>query len=203
MFLLKGIIIGLIIGTPVGAAGAVCMSRTLQYGVRSGFVTGLGCSVADCIYASVGAFGLTAVSSFLAENDTLISLIGGCIVSAMGVMALMNKGNVITAMKAKPGYIKMFLSSFCIGITNPAVVIISMIAFGYFKIPKDRTIFQSAMLSLGFFVGTIIWWFILIGAIKLIKNRYGNNIGNKANKIFGVIMLILGLIVFGRLIFSK
>ena len=203
MFLLKGIIIGLIIGTPVGAVGALCMSRTLSYGKRSGFITGLGCSVADCIYASVGVFGLSAVSAFLETNEMLISIAGGLIVIGMGIGALVKKGNVVTAMKAKPGYIKMFLSSFCIGITNPAVVIISMVAFSYFKIPQDRTILQSAMLSLGFFIGTVIWWFILIGVIKLIKNKYGNNIGNKANKVFGVIMIVLGLIVFARLFFTK
>lgn len=203
LFLLKGIVIGLIIGTPVGAVGALCMSRTLQYGVKAGFVTGLGCSVADCLYASVGVFGLSAVSAFLEENDFIISIAGGVIITGMGVAALVKKGNVISAMKSKPKYMKMFLSSFCIGITNPAVVIISMVAFSYFKIPHERTLAESAALCIGFFAGTVIWWFILIGIIKLIKNKYGNNIGNKANKVFGVIMIVLGLIVFGRLILAE
>ena len=201
MFLLKGIIIGLIIGTPVGAAGALCMSRTLQYGARSGFITGIGCSAADCLYASVGVFGLKTISAFLNENEILISIAGGLIIMSMGAVAFMRKGTVIATMKKPPSRLNMFLTSFCVGITNPAVLIVSMIALSYFHVPRERTLPQSAALCIGFFMGTMIWWFVLIGTIKAIKNRYGNNIGNKANKVFGAIMLVLGAIVIGRVLF--
>ena len=203
MFLLKGIIIGLIIGTPVGAAGALCMSRTLAYGSKSGLITGLGCSTADCLYASVGIFGLSAVSAFLNEHEVLISIAGGIIVMGMGIVSLSRKGSIISTMSNPPGRLSMFFTAFCVGITNPAVVIISLIAFSYFHVPKERTLLQSAGLCAGFFIGTMIWWFVLISVIKLIRNRYGNNIGNKANKIFGIIMITLGLVVFGRILFLR
>lgn len=59
LFLLKGILIGRLFGVPIGAVGAMTVSRTLNHGFGAGMVTGLGSSAADCIYAGVGAFGLT------------------------------------------------------------------------------------------------------------------------------------------------
>lgn len=48
MFLLKGIFIGLVFGAPAGAVGALCVQRSLLYGAKSGLITGLGSSAADC-----------------------------------------------------------------------------------------------------------------------------------------------------------
>ena len=86
LFLLKGILIGLLFGVPVGAVGAMTVSRTLNHGFGAGMVTGLGSSAADCIYAGVGAFGLTLVSDFLLKYETVIHLLGGCLVIAMGTL---------------------------------------------------------------------------------------------------------------------
>lgn len=56
-YLLKGILIGLLFGLPVGAVGALTVQRTWRLGVKAGLLTGLGSSVADCFYACVGALG--------------------------------------------------------------------------------------------------------------------------------------------------
>lgn len=41
-YLLKGILIGLLFGLPVGAVGTMTVQRTLNYGAKAGLVTGLG-----------------------------------------------------------------------------------------------------------------------------------------------------------------
>ena len=68
--LLKGILIGLLFGVPVGAVGAMTVQRTWEHGIKAGLLTGIGSSIADCIYAAIGAFGLTMVSDFLLEYQT-------------------------------------------------------------------------------------------------------------------------------------
>ena len=67
-YLAKGILIGLLFGLPVGAVGAMTVQRTWNFGFQAGLLTGLGSSVADCLYAVVGAFGLTLISDFLLEH---------------------------------------------------------------------------------------------------------------------------------------
>lgn len=82
LFLLKGILIELLFGVPVGAVGTMTIQRTLEHGVKAGLITGLGSSAAYCIYASIGAFGLTLVSDFLLKYQTAITVIGGVFIIA-------------------------------------------------------------------------------------------------------------------------
>lgn len=76
-YLLRGMVIGLLFGLPVGAVGAMPVQRTWNSGIRAGLFTGLGSSAADCLYAAVGAFGLTLLSDFLLKYQSIIHVLGG------------------------------------------------------------------------------------------------------------------------------
>ena len=199
-FIFKGILIGLIIGVPVGAVGALCISRTLQYGGKSGFITGIGCSFADCIYASVGAFGLRAVSDFLHAHEQKITLFGGLLVIGIGISTLLKKNAAVSAITHLPSKPKMFFTSFGIGITNPSVVILFMVMFSNFGISGKPEVCESVALLIGFFIGTVIWWVILVGGIKLIQYKFGSGITRNSNKVLGAVMVILGIVLLIKLI---
>ena len=136
--LLKGILIGLLFGVPVGAVGAMTVQRTWEHGVKAGLLTGMGSSIADCIYAAIGAFGLTVVSDFLLKYQTAIHLAGGTIVLFMGIHLLFRKGEA-AEIPAVSGRVRMFLSSFAIGITNPAAIQERAAhgVFGYSIVPEE------------------------------------------------------------------
>ena len=53
-YLIRGIIIGLLFGIPVGAVGALAVQRTFTQGFKAGLLTGLGSSVADCYMLILG-----------------------------------------------------------------------------------------------------------------------------------------------------
>ena len=53
-YLLRGVMVGVLFGLPVGAVGALVVQRTWSGGIRAGLLTGLGSSAADCCYAAVG-----------------------------------------------------------------------------------------------------------------------------------------------------
>ena len=61
----KGLLIGFMFGIPVGAVGALTIQRSLKEGFAAGVITGLGSSLADCVYAFVGMFGLSLITDFL------------------------------------------------------------------------------------------------------------------------------------------
>ncbi len=102
---LKGILIGLIFGVPVGAVGAMTVQRTWEHGIKAGLLTGMGSSIADCIYAAIGVFGLTIISDFLLQYQTAIHLVGGTIVLFMGIRLLFRKGEAaeVTVVSGKVG----------------------------------------------------------------------------------------------------
>ena len=49
----KGILIGILASAPMGPVGVLCIQRTLNKGRWYGFVTGIGASVSDIIYALI------------------------------------------------------------------------------------------------------------------------------------------------------
>lgn len=129
-YLIKGILIGLLFGMPVGAVGTMTVQRTLSCGMRAGLMTGLGSSVADCFYACVGVFGLTIVSDFLLHYQTVINILGGTFVLGMGLRLIIRRDSGAAAPKKEvTGGIKLFLSSFAVGITNPAAILTFLFAF--------------------------------------------------------------------------
>ena len=203
IYLLKGILIGLIFGIPAGAVGALCVQRTLQSGMKSGIITGLGSSAADCFYAVVGAFGITIISDFLTRFKIPINIVGGLLILAMGISTLLKKQSETTNGEAKANYRTMFLSAFSVGITNPAAVLTFLFAFSYFGIDGKLGAANGIALVAGVFLGTLIWWITLSAIARKIKEKFGEKGFKGLNKIFGIIMIGFGAVVFARLIFGE
>ncbi len=191
----KGILIGLMFGVPIGAVGAMTVQRTLDRGFGAGLLTGLGSSAADCLYACVGVFGLTFISDFLLKYRTIITIIGGAFVLTMGISQLVKKPAENAPQKSADGA-KMFLSSFAVGITNPAAILTFLFAFTYFGIAEISGALNGILLVMGVFIGTYIWWGALSGVVCIIKRKSGNRGLPYMNKVFGVILIIFSAVIF-------
>ena len=203
IYLLKGILIGIIFGVPAGAVGALCVQRTLQSGMKSGIVTGLGSSAADCFYAVVGAFGITVISDFLTRYKIPINIVGGLLILAMGIATLLKKQSDTARPDVKTNYGAMFLSAFSVGITNPAAVLTFLFAFSYFGIDGRLGAANGIALVAGVLLGTLIWWVTLSAIARKIKEKFGEKGFARLNKIFGVIMIGFATVVFVRLIIGE
>lgn len=197
--LFKGIMIGLMFGVPIGAVGAMTVQRTLDRGFGAGLLTGLGSSVADCLYACVGVFGLTFISDFLLKYQTIITIIGGVFVLIMGISQLVKKSAENPPKRSAYGA-KMFLSSFTVGITNPAAILTFLFAFTYFGIADISGALNGILLVAGVFIGTYIWWGALSGLVCIMKRKSGNHRLPYMNKIFGVILIMFAVVIFGKII---
>ena len=203
MFFLKGILIGLIFGVPAGAIGALCVQRSFLYGTKGGMITGFGSSIADTFYATVGAFGVRIISDFLTEYQTVIHLLGGLLILAMGISILRKKKISDAENKDNMSYLTMFMSALGVGITNPVALIAFLFAFSYFGINDKQGVIYSIILVTGVFIGTFIWWIILTSVTKIIKKKYNLKVFNRINKIFGIIMISFGVILFIKIIFKR
>ena len=201
-YLIKGILIGLLFGVPVGAVGTMTVHRTLCYGFRAGLITGFGSSVADCFYACIGAFGLTLISEFLLKYQTVIYVLGGTFILLMGIRLLGQRETAAISSKKADGGIKMFLSSFTIGITNPAAILTFLFAFSYFGIAEQTGWINGIPLVAGVFIGTYIWWGALSAAVNILKKKTQNlNLGFM-NSICGIILILFGASVYLKLFFA-
>ena len=82
----KGLLTGLIFGVPAGAIGALTIQRTLEKGFLYGFLTGLGSSAADILYAMIGLLGITMITDFLNRYEKVCSACGAVLIAVYGVM---------------------------------------------------------------------------------------------------------------------
>lgn len=188
--------IGLVFGIPVGAVGVLTIQRTFESGIKAGLFTGLGSSVADCIYASIVAFGLTLLSDFLLEIQNIIHCAGGCLILVMGCFFLVKRPSGYKKEKIEnTGWLPMFLSSFAIGITNPASILTFLLAFSWFGIAGQTGIKESILLVAGVFIGTYFWWSILAFGTNLLKRKSKVWNAEKLNKLFGIVLTVIGGII--------
>lgn len=198
-YLLRGILIGLLFGVSVGAIGALTVQRTWSTGIKSGLLTGLGSSVADCFYACVGAFGLTLISDFLLRWQGIITALGGALILIMGLKSLIRPQGELPPDENPLGGVKLFLTSFAIGITNPAAILTFLFAFTYFGISEVNSWIDGTLLVAGVFLGAYFWWGTLSTLMQLIKRRAAKFQLRTMNRIFGAVLCIFGMFVFVRL----
>ena len=85
----KGIMIGIIASAPMGPVGVLCVQRTLNKGRWYGFVTGIGASVSDIIYAMITGLGMSFVMDFVnnAQTKFLLQLMGSVILLIFGIIS--------------------------------------------------------------------------------------------------------------------
>lgn len=197
-YLLRGIVIGLLFGLPVGAVGAMTVQRTWNSGIRAGLFTGLGSSAADCLYAAVGAFGFTLLSDFLLKYQSIIHVLGGGLILFMGIRLVIKKEEAVSQKEDTAGLWKMFVSSFAVGITNPAAILTFLFAFSYFGISAQSGPFQGIMLVSGVFIGTYIWWGALTAATSIIRRKAGKFGFRHMNRVFGMVLCLFGTVVLVR-----
>lgn len=193
-YLLKGILIGLMFGIPVGAVGAMTVQRTIEHGPHIGILTGIGSSVADCMYACVGAFGLTMVSDILLNYQRVIHIIGGGFLLIMGILLIGKKVSVMKE-KKRTGISGIFLSSFIVGITNPTAILTFLFAFSYLGLSERMGFVNGSLLVFGVFLGTLCWWVTLATLTEKLKGKFTENMFLHMNKVFGMILSLFGIAV--------
>lgn len=195
-YLLRGVLIGIVFGVPGGAIGVLAVRRTFNYGRRAGLLTGLGSSLADSFHACVGVFGITLFSDFIAKYETIIGMTGGSLILFMGFRLLFGKQKIQPQKKRAAESAGMCLSSFLIGITNPAMVFLFLVAFSYFDVPVGATAVQRGLVVCGVFLGTCVWWGLIATVVPIVQRKAVRFKICYMNKISGALLCLLGVAVF-------
>ena len=197
-YLLTGLLIGTVFGMPIGAIGAMSIQRTLRYGPLAGLITGLASSVADVIYACIGAFGFTMISEVMLEYQVPIHITGAILMIIIAIRMIYKKQILMSEEVETKEYIKLFLSSFAIAITNPVAILSFLFAFSVFDIHGTLGMYNGCFLVLGVFFGTFLWWLLLTWAVNALRKRMQASWFHKLNIGFGIVLIVFSLGVIGK-----
>ncbi|AMO58390.1 hypothetical protein GZ77_19285 [Endozoicomonas montiporae] len=203
---LKGIIAGIVIAAPVGPIGLLCLRRTLENGRLAGLASGLGAATADGFYGVVVAAGF-AVSGVLDSHAGQMSVVGGLLVTILGLQALRgflnNKdqsANSITTTD-KTNILSAFSTTFILTLTNPMTILMftGLIA-GLGSIAESES-YSAYWLVCGIFLGSAIWWIFLVHITLLAKSRLTAAVTRWFDFVSGTLLLFWGLwLLFNNLL---
>lgn len=105
------------------------------------------------IYGAVAAFGLTAISGFLRDQQTILRIVGGAFLLYLGIKTF------FAPPAAEPGSTKndasAFASTFFLTLTNPMTIFSFMAIFAGFGLAAgagDYT--KAALMTAGVFLGS-------------------------------------------------
>jgi threonine/homoserine/homoserine lactone efflux protein len=198
-FFVKGLAIGLAIAAPVGAIGVLCIRRTLADGRAHGFVSGLGAATADALYGSIAAFGLTFVSSFLLQWQLWLRVVGGLFLLALGVRTLLQRPRDAAAAPSgsgRMGLLGAYFSTLALTITNPLTILSFAAVFAGMGIGGTGGDYgAAALMVLGVFSGSALWWLILSSGVGLFRARFGPRGLLWVNRLSGLIIAGFGAAV--------
>jgi threonine/homoserine/homoserine lactone efflux protein len=171
LFLLKGIVVGVVIAVPVGPVGILCLRRTIFEGRLAGLVSGLGAATADALFGFVAAFGLTFVADWLLGWEDWLRAIGGCYLLYSGSAAWLAKPQDKIEEQSDPDSLfRDFASAFALTVTNPVTILVFLAIFTALGLGgKQATLLRAAALVLGVWVGSFLWWLGLSLGVGLFR----------------------------------
>ena len=202
-FVLRGMLVGLVSSITVGPVAVLCIRRTLSKGRRAGFLSGLGVACADTLLAVIAFFFYAMLAAQIEKYSYLISILGGIVVIVVGVVIFLQKPSQQNIHKhtASDNWWKDFISMFGFTMANFITIIPYLLAFfAMFNIdlnsnPEDVGSILSSLLVIGsFFLGAIIWWFLLTLLINLFRREFRPHHMVTINRVAGVIIGLLGVI---------
>ncbi|MDA8214590.1 MAG: LysE family transporter [Nitrospiraceae bacterium] len=196
-FFLKGLLIGFSIAAPVGPIGVLCIRRTLAEGRTSGLFSGLGAATADAIYGCIAGFGLTFISNFFISQQVWLRLIGSAFLCYLGIKTFLDKPAEETFSVNRNSLIGVYTSTFFLTLTNPMTILSFAAIFAGLGVVSTGVNYTSAaVLVLGVFIGSALWWFILSGAVSVFRSKFNPHGLRWINRLSGIIIIGFGLTGF-------
>jgi len=194
--LLRGLVIGFSIAAPVGPIGVLCIRRTLADGRAVGFAAGLGAATADALYGAVAGFGLTVVSTALVGRQGWLRLIGGAFLCWLGARTFLARPAEAAAQAAGgAGLLGAYASTLVLTLTNPMTILSFAAVFAGLGVGAAGGGYgAAAVLVLGVFAGSALWWLALSGAVGLLRHRVTPRGLRWVNRASGTIIAGFGLL---------
>lgn len=200
--LLWGVIIGFSVAVPIGPVGLICIQRTISRNKMSGLISGFGSATADVLLASIGAFSITIIFSFIQKEQTILKIIGGLLLLVFAIVTYFSKPKHTDKPEVDTtlDLIEEYISGFALTITNPFTAFTFFVAFAGISTKIGGGISMAICFLVGIFIGACLWWLFLTTLAEKIAHKIHRNHLKSINKWFALIIGIIGLFIIGSVL---
>jgi threonine/homoserine/homoserine lactone efflux protein len=187
--LILGIIIGVMIAVPVGPLGLLCINRALMLGPATGLFSGLGVATADALAAGTAALGISFVSDFLSDHQIILRLLGGVFLVYLGMRIYSSRPRPEIPPSSVNGLVAAYATTFFITLSNPVTFLqfIAIYAGWHIESMSGRYV-AAAVLALGVFIGSALWWVALFVGLTTFRERFNFRILACLHRVSGILI---------------
>jgi threonine/homoserine/homoserine lactone efflux protein len=187
--------IGFLVAAPVGAMALLCVERTLARDRASGYATGAGIATADALYASIAAFGLTALTSVLTGAQGWVRLVGGAFLIYLGVRAMLSKPGRLAVETGTVPLLGVYTSALGLTLANPQTIIAFAGIFAGAGLAVSGGGWGVPALTVaGVFAGSLVWWLVLVTVTGALRERVGESALLWVTRVSGAAIAVLGVV---------
>lgn len=198
--MLKGFLVGMCASAPIGPIAILVVQKSLSKGHMSGFVSGLGASVVDTLYAFIAIFALAFAQKLIETHQNLILLVGGGVLALLGVM--MAFSNPFRRMKddedssVSP---KDFGQAVAMGLSNPMAIFVMFTLFAFFGLADSAPHnWRVTPIILSVSAGSVTYWFLVSWMLSRFRKNFKMNTILWISRITGAIVVIIGIALLGQ-----
>ena len=198
-----GIAIGLALAVPVGPIGLLVFRRSLPHHARAGVITGLGAAMADALLCGIMAFGITAISDFLANHTVLLENIAGFLLVVIGyfVWHTAPPHEMPKTPAPRPGWFGAFTTALVLTLSNPLTILGAGGIFAGFAVAaRIGNALEATLLVAGVFAGSMLWWVILSNLACKLRDKASGYWMRRINQGCGIAIGVFGLVQVGRML---
>ena len=189
-------VIGLLIASPGGPMGLLCMRRAMIQGFLAGLYSALGIALAYLLWSYVALHGLTAVSHWIEREHRPLQIGIGLLLVGYGLCELFkHPGN--DAPVPNKGRFAEFFSTFLVVFLNPATLLVLTLLFTYFGISKRHSgVLDSLTIAFSVFIGAVTFWMAVSYSIQKAKNRITDIVFKRISRLSALGILVFGVVMF-------
>ncbi len=202
LYVVWGILIGVLVAAPLGPVNLICIRRTLAYSKRNGFTVGMGAACADTIFAAIAAFGLSSVLGLVNRVNGWFEIVGGVILILVSINLWFKHPHLSDARDTVRDRVKGAIGAFMLTLMNPMTIlgfVALFVATGLGKMGQNPL--HGALLVVGVFLGSSLWWFTITRSAGYMKTRLSDDHLLKINRVSAAIVALCGIWALGKNLF--
>ena len=196
---LKGFLTGICASVPLGPIAIYVIQKSLSDGHRAGFLTGLGATTVDTIWATVAVFALALAERFIDSHRVFIYLLGGAVVLAVGASMLFRDPFRKVSPQTEPSYsVADYLKAVATGFSNPGAIFVMFALLAFFGIELEPHDFRVAPVLLAVSAGSVTYWFFFSLLFSRLRKKVNLGALLWLNRIMGAMVMIIGIVLMAE-----
>ena len=202
--MLKGFLVGMCASAPIGPIAILVVQKSLSKGHKAGFISGLGASVVDTLYAFIAIFALAFAQRFIEEHQNAILLVGGIVLAIVGLtMAFSDPFRKMKDDGDSSVSPKDFGQAVAMGLSNPMAVFVMFTLFAFFGLANDAPHnWRVTPIILSVSAGSVTYWFSMSWLLSRFRKNFRMRTILWISRITGAIVVIIGIALLGQGLFN-